>query len=113
MQLKSLKISKAEAKEKSEAMCKGPGDGSRYPYGTCINLDKDALEKLGINVRDFKAKDGIRVEAVGFVKSIRSSEGDTYESSSLELQLTSLGVEKKAKTAVDAVSRGVKEANED
>lgn len=108
MQLKSLKLSKEESKKRAEPQ--SSSDGPKYPYGTCITLEKEALEKLGISLRDFKAKDGVRVEAVGYVKSIRTAEGETYGSTELTIQLTKLGVEKREKTALDAVSRGIKEA---
>lgn len=112
VQLKSLKLSKEDAKKRSEP-APYQSEGPRYPYGTCIRLEKEALKKMGLKLRDFKAKDGVRVEAVGYVKSIRTAEGETYDNTELEIQLTKLGVEQQPRSALEAVSRGIKEARED
>lgn len=41
----NMKMSAEEAKEATSC---SPTDGPEYPYGLCIDLDDDALAKLGI-----------------------------------------------------------------
>lgn len=114
MKLTSLKITKAERAAKQKACEKvspcGPGDES-YPYGLCIRLDKDALEKLGLKPSQFKAGDAVEVMARGSIKSTRTVEGSNYDTSEVEIQIESLGVEKQAKSALAAVERGIKDAS--
>lgn len=115
MKLKSLKITAAERKAREKRMNKpiGPGGSSEYPYSTCLRLDKDALEKLGIDPSDFDINDVVRVEAVAFVKALRSSKGDSYDDTTLEIQLTSLGIERDEKESTRAaLERGIKQASE-
>lgn len=52
MALVNMKMSKEEAQEYSQPSV---DEGPRYPYGLSINLDDDAIEKLGcaeLNVGD-------------------------------------------------------------
>jgi hypothetical protein len=108
MKLVSTKRTK-EAKKELNA-CK-PYDGDSYSYNTCITLDKDMLEKLGMKPSDFDVDQKIRFEATGYVKSVQSSKGDTYSSSEVRLQLTKVGVETQAASMQDAVSKAVKDAS--
>lgn len=61
-----------------------------YPYGLCISLCKDELEKLGMKVEDYKIGDVIALDAVTKVKSI-SQDDMGYDR--IELQITDLGIE--------------------
>jgi hypothetical protein len=61
-----------------------------YPYGLCISLCKDELEKLGIKIEDYKIGDVIALDAVTKVKAI-SQDDQGYDR--LELQITELGIE--------------------
>lgn len=45
MAMVNMKMSREEAKEYSEPTAM---DAPEYPYGLCLDLDDDALEKLGI-----------------------------------------------------------------
>ena len=46
MAMVSMKMDPKEAK--SEGLCCEPCDGPEYPYGLCIDLNNEALAKLGI-----------------------------------------------------------------
>jgi len=109
VKLKSLKLSKSESKAAGPC-CDTKPSGPRYPYGTCIRLDKEALAKLGLKVKNFTVGEDVTVEAVGTVKSLRSSEGTDYDSSEVEIQLEELGVEA---SALEAMDKGIKEADEE
>lgn len=104
MKLTSLKLSKTESKKETLCEISKP----RYPYGTQLRLDKEALAKLGLKVSDFDVGAEVEVEAVGTVTSIRSSEGDGYDSSEVCIQFEKVGVE----TMSDAVDKAISEASE-
>lgn len=66
------------------------GDEPRYPYGLCLHLGKDELEKLGMaQLPDVGAK--MSIMAMGYVKSTSAYEtqGDG-KSMSVEIQITDL-----------------------
>ncbi|CAB4144376.1 hypothetical protein UFOVP456_37 [uncultured Caudovirales phage] len=67
-------------------------DEPSYPYGLCLHLGKDELEKLGITaLPDVGAK--MEIMAKGYVKSTSAYEtqGDG-KSQSVEIQITDLEV---------------------
>lgn len=87
MALTSMKLSTAESKtEGNFAMADKP----QYPYGLCIELDKIALEKLGI-----KDLPDVGTEATVTAKvMVRSVSASQYEggndSASISLQITDM-----------------------
>ncbi len=93
MAMQDLKITKKEAKSKSEAMAVSSyEDQERYPYGLRLDLNDDTLKKLGIT----------KLPAVGTVlmfeakaKVVGSRQSATVESDnrSIELQITHLDLE--------------------
>lgn len=96
--LTSLKMSKKEAKS-DMGMPMGASDMSgdnlpRYPYGTKVRLEKEALDKLDCDPADYKVGDVLmiqaRVEVVG--TSIRENQGGK-EYKELELQITDMSME--------------------
>jgi hypothetical protein len=108
MKLVSMKVSKAEREKRSEP-CKI--ESPSYPYGTCLRLEKEALAKLGLKLTGLKVGDKFVVQAVGEVKSLRHSEGHSYDSNEVEIQLTTLGLEKQASgSSLAAIEKGIKEA---
>lgn len=64
----------------------------QYPYGLCLTLGKDELEKLGMTtLPDVGAK--MNVMAMGYVKSTSAYETqDDGKSMSVEIQLTDLEI---------------------
>lgn len=104
MKLTSLKLSEKEAKKEAKCEIAKP----RYPYGTSLRLDKEALGKLGLKFSDFKVGAEVEVEAIGTVTSIRYSEGDTYDSNEVCIQFEKVGLE----TMADAVDKAISEASE-
>lgn len=79
--------SKPEVEEKPGMVEK---DEPRYPYGLCLHLGKDELEKLGMTtLPDVGAK--MEVMAKGYVKSTSAYETqDDGKSMSVEIQITDL-----------------------
>lgn len=110
MKLVSMKVSKAERKEKMKVspLC----DGDEYPYGTCISLNTAELEKLGLDVSGLSVGDTFEVEAQAVVKSISQNKRDGQSDNRLELQITKLGVEAE-EDLDDNVSKAIDDAKED
>lgn len=86
-----------------EDMAQAPEEPS-YPYGLCITLCKDEMEKLGINAADYKIGDKISLDAIAKVTSITQDEQGWDR---VELQITDLGLEtdddKDAKPVADTI----------
>lgn len=83
-----------------------------YSYSTRLCLDKDLLDKLGIRPTDFKVGQNVTVQAKAVVRSLRQSEGKDHSSNEVELQLTSLGLEKTPSGGLRAaVDKAVKDAS--
>ena len=61
-----------------------------YPYGLCITLEKEVLEKLGLEVSEFKVGDLLPMDMIGKVTGITQ---DEHGYDCLTLQITDLGVE--------------------
>ena len=101
----NMKMSKEEAKEQCSP---STDEGPRYPYGLAINLDDDALEKLGIG-DSVNVGDEVTITAKAQVTSksgYQTMVGDSE--SSLGLQITDMevsgGSSKTAKALYDKKS---------
>lgn len=93
MAMKDLKISKKEAKEKSEAMATiGSSDQERYPYGLRLDLNNDTLDKLGIDKLPTVGT-VLLFEAKAKVVGSRQSATEGSENRSVELQITHIDLE--------------------
>ncbi len=111
-ELVDLKLSKSERKE----AIKPPSEysGPQYPYGLCLDLNEDTLEKLGI--KDLPGVgDEMHFIAVAHVTSARSSE---YEESGLSksicLQISDMAIIKREKASEDSPNDSAhKESKED
>lgn len=107
MKLTDMKRSKKERKETGLNSCK-PYEGDAYGYGLCINLDKDALEKLGLKPSSFDVGDTVTVTARGSIKALRQDKSNSYSSSNVEIQIEKLAVAKGgAASMAEAVKDGM------
>lgn len=88
MKTTSMKDMSLSKEEQTEMMNPSP---PRYPYGLCISLCQDELEKLGLEDEDVEVGDMIHFMAMASVTSI-SSRDDTVSGPScrVELQITHL-----------------------
>lgn len=104
MDFTSLKLSKKEAKEEYGISATAPGKANdenlpRYPYGTKIRLETEALDKLKLRPSEYEVGQKLtvtcKVEVVGITEEARQS-GERCE---LELQIVeiNLGEDKDAK----------------
>lgn len=90
MALINMKMSKKEAG--TMLCCDAASESSpEYPYGLCINLNTEALERLGISTLP-NVGTVMQIEARAVVQSV-SSRDDGNPSRSVELQITDLSVQ--------------------
>lgn len=67
-------------------------DQSRYPYGLCISLCQDELDKLGLD-GDCEVGDMIDLRAMAKVTSVSKNETTSGASIRIELQITHMETE--------------------
>ena len=85
-----LKYTKAEAKAEQRGMTMGKPP--QYPWGLCIRLEKDELDKLGIKELPQVGTE-VHFAAIAKVTSVnQSSSEDQDEETSVALQITMLSV---------------------
>lgn len=76
-------------------------DAPIYPYGLCICLTQDELEKLDLD-SDCNVGDTIHLMAMAKVTSISKNETSEGENCRIELQITDLGLEDEDEEVEDA-----------
>src|SRR5690242_10130946 len=91
----SMARSPEEMREKMEQMASAPmPDAPTFPYGLCITLCDDELEKLGIDKDDMpEIGDSIHLFAMAKVTSVNQSANESGDQRRIELQITDLGCE--------------------
>lgn len=102
MQLKSMKRSKTESEPE---VVEAKSDEDRYPYGLELHLDKEAIDKLGI---DCDVGDVVMIEAKAKVTGKYTSASESGEHKTMNLQITDMAAEKPstAKSTTDALYGG-------
>jgi hypothetical protein len=90
MAMADMKMSKSETIAYSEVAQK-EDDGPQYPYGLCIHLEKDQLEKLGITeLPEVGAL--MMLHANAYVKTVSQYNTQEGTDQRVELQITELEV---------------------
>lgn len=85
--------SKEEIAEESDSMISPAYVTTKYPYGLCLRLDQDDLEKLAMPL-NADVGDGIQIMAIARVTSVNKTElADGKCRCSVELQITHLALE--------------------
>jgi hypothetical protein len=107
MKLVSLKRTSADRKKDEKRFNTASPASDDYSYGLCISLDKAALTKLGLKPSSFDVGDEITFEGKGIIKALRQDKSSSYDSSNVEIQVQSLGIE--GGSAVDAMSRALED----
>lgn len=87
--LVSMKLSKADQKEEMSPIS---ATTPQFPYGLCLRLDGDELDKLGITALP-SVGDEFRINASGCVTSVAELNRADAESRNVEIQITMLGLE--------------------
>lgn len=89
MELKSMKMTDAETQEYSSAAAVEP---PRYPWGLCIELDNDALDKLGIPALP-AVGETMKIEARVLVSAVSMNDrADGEKQRRVSLQITEMGI---------------------
>jgi hypothetical protein len=90
--LVSMKMTRAERDKKYMEVANMPSkDAVVYPYGLCIRLDNDAIEKLGLEELP-KVGTYLYVTANVEVTSVSQNESETGENKNIELQITDMAL---------------------
>ena len=87
LKLRDMKLSRAE-KSEEVAIESTPPD---YPYGLRLNLDQDAIDKLGIDLPD--VGDSFFVVAVATVRSVSEYKNDDRTTQDISLQIEQLSLD--------------------
>lgn len=109
MPLKSMALTKADRKAR-EKRCEIPSLGDKYPYGLRIELNNDAVKKLGLSSLP---KAGKRMKLVAEVRVIgsRMNQRDGGETErNLDLQIEKMDLTSTPGSALEAVNEGIKAA---
>lgn len=69
-----------------------PAAAADYPYGLCLSLTEDELEKLDLD-DDVEAGDTLHFMALATVKSVSKNDYNGEKSCRIELQITRMAVE--------------------
>lgn len=86
-----MKTVQIEMKEDSPIGCDYERPAAYYPYGTQLRLEDDMIDKLGLTGAG--VGDSFTGVLVMKVTGVSSNEGESNSHLSIELQITSLGVE--------------------
>lgn len=87
MKLVSMKLDPKESKKEQEIAYEPPP----YPYGMCIELNDESLDKLGIETMP-EVEAVMTLTARVVVTGVRSSAGQAGESRNLSLQITDMAL---------------------
>ena len=79
-----------DASEAKEFVTPSP---PKYPYGLCISLCQDELEKLGLDDDDLSVGDMVHIHALAKVTSVSSNETEDGADSRVELVLAYISAE--------------------
>lgn len=91
-QFVDMKKSPADlAEDKIEASVPGAYPQNLYPYGLCLCLDSESLEKLSLS-SDVKVGDQVHFQCIGKVTSASSRETDQGAENRVEIQITHLSL---------------------
>jgi hypothetical protein len=89
-----MKDMRLSTKEQTEIMSPSP---PIYPYGLCISLCNDELEKLGLSYEDLQTGDMIDFRCLASVTSKSSHENGDGENQRVELQIQFMEAEDEEK----------------
>lgn len=84
-----MALSSSEKKAEATAISPSP---PMYPYGLCISLGTEQLQKLGL-ADDVEAGDHIQLNAIGKVTSVSKHDTESGCDCRVEIQLTAIEAE--------------------
>ncbi len=93
MKLHNMKRTKTEMK--SNGGCDAPTCSSSkdpYPYGLEISLEKESIEKLGLDIDDFSIGGKVNIMCIAEITSLSQSASKNNENLNVRLQITDMGM---------------------
>ena len=92
MKLIDMKRSKSEMK-KADAPEVAGSSKEKYPWGLSINLEKESLSKLGIDIKKVKIGSAMTLQAQVEVSSISENQNmEGRDNKSMSLQITNMAL---------------------
>ena len=91
MELHDMKRTKTEIKERESDAPTSIGK-NEYPYGLSINLEKESLDKLGLDIDDFNLDAKVDIVCQAEVSSTHESSNKHDTSASVSLQITGMAM---------------------
>lgn len=82
--------------EQAESINKMPyahGNAPKYPYGLCLCLNNETLEKLNVDRADWQIGDVFDLRCMAKVTSISENENDSGKDCRVEMQIVMMGAE--------------------
>ena len=67
-------------------------EGPEYPYGLEISLEKDSLEKLGLDIDDFSVGGEVELICHAEITRTHESAGKSESNSSVSIQITAMAM---------------------
>lgn len=102
-------VSMARDKEEKEKDLPCIGDAPDYPYGLCISLCQDELERLDFEAGDFNPGDIVHLHCLAMVTSVSESATTTSDPTCrVELQITNISAESEDEENAEVESKGSK-----
>lgn len=92
MDLPSMKRTREDKKDyDAEVAPSSPGE-DEYPYGLSINLEKECLDKLGLDIDDFSINAKADMVCMAEVTSLHENANKHNTRASVTLQITNMAV---------------------
>jgi hypothetical protein len=93
MDLPSMKRTKVESKEyHSTEVAPASPDVDEYPYGLSVTLEKECLEKLGLDVDDFSIDSKADMVCMAEVTGVHENASKHNTNASITLQITNMAL---------------------
>ncbi len=88
-----MALSPREQAERMNGMMSPSSDLPKYPYGLCISLSHNELEKLGVDYEDWDVGDLFHLHAMARITSISRTETEGDACCRVEMQIVALAGE--------------------
>jgi len=92
MDLHDMKRTKEERKERTSDVAPMSVDEVEYPYGLGLNLEKESLDKLGLDADDFNIDTKVEMVCTGEITSIHESANKDNNHTSVNVQITKMAM---------------------
>lgn len=92
MDLHDMSRTKEEKKERTGEVAISSPDVEEYPYGLSLNLEKESLDKLGLDADDFNINSKVEMVCTGEITSIHESASKDNDHTSINVQITKMAM---------------------